>query len=254
MAAKIRKTTVVFEIVNQMAHMIQKEIFKPGERIPSERQLCETYQVSRSSLRSAIQHLAFNGLLEVRPGSGTYVSRNASTLACFSPNIVAERISLEEDERQSTTSRLECRVIIEPVAARLAALYATQEDLDELREIMNRMDEYVGFPAMSGVYVEDVNFHGCIARASGNQDICEIVSNYCMNVYYHHQSYGSVSGAEAELAAQHRGIMEAVGKRDARLAETLMRDHILYSCRVNGDEADQGKLVLRDGVVQDMYR
>ena len=250
MAAKIRKTTVVFEIVNQMAHMIQKEMFKPGERIPSERQLCETFQVSRSSLRSAIQHLAFNGLLEVRAGSGTYVCKNASSLASFSPNVVTDRISLEDDEMQNFVPRMECRAIIEPAAARLAALYATQEDLAELKEIINRMDVYVESSSLGGFYAEDANFHDRIARATGNQNIQEIINNYCVNVYYHLRSFGAIPNLEAESAVQHKGILEAIENRDAQRAERLMRDHILYSYRQNAKYVYHVNQPLREGVVE----
>ncbi len=249
MAEKIRKTTVVYTIVDEMVRMIQMEMFKPGERIPSERKLCETFQVSRSSLRLAIQHLVLNGLLEPRIGRGTYVCRNAGALAGILPNIVTDRISLERDEIQNFALRTECRVIVEPAAARLAAIYAAQEDLEELKKVVNRMEAYVESASAGGFYAEDARFHDCIAKASGNHNIREMVSNYCINMYFHLRSFGDVPNLEAESADQHKMILEAIENRDGRKAEQLMRDHILYSYRQNVVNVFGGNRPLREGVI-----
>lgn len=251
MTTRIQKTTVVFEIVNELAHMIQKGMFQPGERIPSERQLCETFQVSRSSLRSAIQHLAFNGVLEVKAGSGTYVCENANALASFSPDVVTERISAEGDEMQNFIPRMECRMLIEPIAARLAALYATPENLVELRAIIERMEVYVQSSSLGGFYVEDANFHDCIARATGNKNIQDIVNNYCVNIYYYLRGFGSIPNLESESMIQHKEILEAIENRDAKKAEALMKEHIMYSYKQNAKYVYYIDEPLREGIVVD---
>src|SRR5688500_11655529 len=76
-----RKVTLVEGVVEQIVAQIQSGNLKPGDRLPSERQLIETLQVGRSSVREALQGLAMMGLVEIRPGHGSFVARNADALA-----------------------------------------------------------------------------------------------------------------------------------------------------------------------------
>lgn len=244
----IKKKTVVYEVVDRLVSFIQSGAFPPGTRLPSERQLCETFQVSRSSLRTALQQLAYNGVVEIKQGSGTYVCENAASLIEKKQEKLSDIICFTGDDEDNFISRMECRMFMEPVAARLAAIYATDEDLCELKEIISRMEVYVNSTQTAGFYVEDQNFHDCIARASKNAMIREIINNYCVSVYYHLRSFGRIPQLAEKSLEQHRMIVNAIEMHDAEAAETAMQEHIMYSFHENARYVYNVKPEFREGI------
>ncbi len=229
----IKRKSVVYEIVDRLIALIQSGAFKPGERLPSERKLCETFQVSRSSLRTALQQLEYNGIIETRLGSGTYVCQDAAGLIGQNQDKLSDIVFSAGNDADGFIPRMECRIIIEPVAARLAAIYATQADLDELESIIRRMEAYTGSAQKNSFYVEDQNFHDCIARASGNNMIRSIVNNYCVSIYYHLKSFGRIPKLAETSLEQHKKIADALKQHDPEAAEAAMLEHIQYSYREN---------------------
>lgn len=229
----IKKKSVVYEIVDQLVSIIQSGGFSAGERLPSERQLCETFKVSRSSLRAALQQLEFNGIVEIKQGSGTYVCQNMEMLNEKMRNKISDILQYSGNDKDGFIPRMECRMIMEPIAARLAAIYATPEDLQELEDIIIRMKKYVDSTQKGGFYAEDQNFHDCIARASGNYMIRDIINNYCVSVYYHLKSFGRIPNLEECSLEQHKVIVEAIKAHNSKAAEKAMIKHILYSFEEN---------------------
>lgn len=229
----IKKKSVVHEIVDQLVSIIQSGGFSAGECLPSERQLCETFKVSRSSLRAALKQLEFNGIVEIRQGSGTYVCQNMEMLNGKRQDKISDILRFSSNDKGSFIPRMECRMIMEPIAARLAAIYAAPEDLKELDDIIDRMEVYVDSTQKGGFYAEDQNFHDCIAKASGNYMIRDIINNYCVSIYYHLKSFGRIPNLEERSLEQHRIIVEAIKAHDPKAAEEEMAKHILYSFEEN---------------------
>lgn len=245
----IKRKSVVYEIVDRLIALIQSGAFQPGERLPSERKLCETFQVSRSSLRTALQQLAYNGVIEIRQGSGTYVSQDADVLIGQKQKDASNILAATENEEDSFISRMECRILMEPVAARLAAIYATDEELQELEEIIERMEEYTNSTQKAGFYAEDQNFHDCIAKASGNEMIRSIINTYCVNVYYHLKSFGRIPDLADFSVVQHKKIVDAIKNHDPKKAEEAMAEHVMYSFRENAKYIYDVKPVFREGIL-----
>lgn len=244
----IKKKSIVYEIVDRLTEVIQSEAMRPGDRLPSERQLCESFEVSRSSLRTALKQLEYNGLLVIKPNSGVYISENA--LDVLEQNAVqAQPNPPLTDSKELFLARMECRVAMEPTVARLAAIYATEEDLQELRQILNRMESCTDSSA-KGFYVEDQKFHDCIARASKNEFMREIINHYCVNIKYHLKSFGRIPNHIDISSEHHKQIVTAIEDRDPAAAEAAMLNHVLYSFHTNAKYIYGVKSELRKGVLK----
>ncbi len=131
-----RKVTLVASIVEQLVENIQNGSLKPGDKLPSERQLIEMLGVGRSSVREALQGLVVMGLVEVRPGQGSYVKEN---LHSFIPDLFKPDLS-DNLQREMRLQLIEARRMIEVEIAGQAASRAKPSQIERWRETF---DEYV---------------------------------------------------------------------------------------------------------------
>lgn len=150
-------------IISKIRDLINYKNLEPGDKLPSERSLSEKFQVSRSSVRDAIQKLEFYGLLKSIPQSGTFVA-NIGVIAMN--GMIDDILRLEEPDFKSL---VETRILLELKTARLAALRRTDEDLKQMREALEAYSDKVlnGKDAVQ----EDLLFHLAIAKASGNSSL-----------------------------------------------------------------------------------
>ena len=131
-----RKITLVASIVEQLVETIQNGTLKPGDKLPSERQLIQMLGVGRSSVREALQGLVMMGLVEVRPGHGSYVKAN---LHSFIPDLSKPGLSVNL-QREMRLQLIETRRMIEVEIAGQAAARAKPQQIDRWRATF---DEYV---------------------------------------------------------------------------------------------------------------
>lgn len=150
-------------IISKIRDLINYKNLEPGDKLPSERSLSEKFEVSRSSVRDAIQKLEFYGLLKSIPQSGTFVA-NIGVIAMN--GMIDDILRLEEPDFKSL---VETRILLELKTARLAALRRTDEDLKQMREALEAYSDKVlnGKDAVQ----EDLLFHLAIAKASGNSSL-----------------------------------------------------------------------------------
>ena len=131
-----RKITLVASIVEQLVEHIQNGTLQPGDKLPSERQLIQMLGVGRSSVREALQGMVMMGLVEVRPGHGSYVKSN---LHNFIPDLSKPDLS-DNLLREMRLQLIEARQIIEVEIAAQAAARAKPQQIDRWRATF---DEYV---------------------------------------------------------------------------------------------------------------
>src|SRR5437762_9392216 len=128
--APIKSTRIYQEIVRQVKAMIAEGRLKSGDQLPPERDLAEKFLVSRTSVREALRALESVGLIEIRPGEGTFV-REISVEALVEPLalvLLSQRAMIEE--------LFEARRMLEPVIAGLAARRATKDEVQEMERIL----------------------------------------------------------------------------------------------------------------------
>ncbi|EKN66541.1 GntR family transcriptional regulator [Neobacillus bataviensis LMG 21833] len=153
------------QIYHQILSEIQSGSFKKGDKLPTERELCEQFGVSRVPIRQALSALELNGIIYSRQGEGVYVKSDQ-----IAPNLSESAIFFNSISPEDI---IEVRMNFEPLIIKLAALAATDEDIDELRATINVME----LETKKGVYVPetDEKLHIGIAKATHNELIINIM-------------------------------------------------------------------------------
>lgn len=154
------------QVVKSLATEIMRGTFPTGAQLPPEQELCERFNVSRSTLREAVRVLASKGLLAPRPRTGTTV-RAREHWALLDPEVLRWSMELEPNSA-FVLDLIEARQVIEPAAARLAAIRASEDDIADMQSAFLRMGEAkarLDFPAFNEA---DLAFHRALLRASHN--------------------------------------------------------------------------------------
>ncbi|MDX9860954.1 MAG: FadR/GntR family transcriptional regulator [Rhodospirillales bacterium] len=211
------------QIANQVAGLIQQGQFKPGERLPPERDLAKEFGVSRNVVREAMVALELVGLIEVRIGAGTFVQSNPGRALPFV-------LLRQDDVGPGPFELLAVRRVVEGEIAFIAAKAATDEQLLNIRDALIRMERDPMPYRISRNW--DRIFHGRIAAATNNTVLVSIVdgmwkamldpmfetfSQHTRLPEYHRMTIGD-----------HRAILSALDRRDPAGARRAMDDHLMH--------------------------
>lgn len=165
----VLKTTLVDEIVASIMEAIESGEMKPGERFPSERALAEQWSVSRTAVREAMKALSFSGVLEIRPGSGTYLkTQPTKSTSPKSP----QRTSPSFDG-QDMEERVQARMILEQQITRLAAQHATPQAIAAIEKACKRIEKCCEQKNVNALLKADYAFHQAVAAAAQNHYLQE---------------------------------------------------------------------------------
>lgn len=194
----------------------------PGQRIPSERQLAEALNVGRTSLREALKSLTLLGLLEVRQGSGTFVSRSASQLL---PRVINWGLMLGD---RSVDDLIEARYHLEVTVAGLAAERADPAAVADLQAILVDMaDCGQNFERFID---KDVEFHLRLAQASDNQILSDVLVSISALLRVWGERVIPWLGETETSYDLHPAIVKAVADGDPDAARRAMTDHMEVAC------------------------
>ena len=215
--AAIRKNKVHEEVARQLERLILDKL-RPGDKLPSERELTELLSVSRSSIRDAIRRLELVGLVEARQGTGTVVLE-------ISPDVLVSPLAkVIADRRQLVGELMDFRKMLEPPLAARAARYATNKQIAAMEEILERQKEKVSSGALA--VEEDTEFHYCIATACGNNVVLKVL-DVVMDMLRETRARSlQTEGRPQKSLAGHRRILAAIRRHDAESAEGTMRVHL----------------------------
>ena len=239
-------------IMGQLEGMVVEGTLIPGQKLPSERELAKQFDVSRPSLREAIQKLVAKGVLESRRGGGNFVSEKLAS--GFSDPL----LSLLASHPEAQYDLLEFRHALEGLCAYYAALRCTEVDRENISEKYKTLQYAHSQKEFENEVIADVEFHLAIAEAAHNmvllhmmkamfellkQHISENLTNIYPNQKHRasiHDQHGSLMQAifdgEPQLAqdAAHKHfalVEEAIleqGKENTRLKRSLRRTKIQY--------------------------
>lgn len=190
--------------------------WKPGEKLPTERALSETYGVARNTLRRALDGLEHAGLIERHVGRGTFRSAAAPPAAL-------------EEEALSPAAVVECRLILEPEMIALAVLRATPADIARLETCLRGTDEA---ESLTDFEHWDAALHDAFAQATHNAAVLGM-SRSLARVreradWGELKARGNTPLHHATLQQQHHEMVEALRRRDRERARQAMRSHILF--------------------------
>ena len=157
---EIRIESPVDKIIRQIRELITSGQLKPGDKLPSERQLSERLGVGRSNVRDAIKKLEFYGILKTLPQSGTIVSGIGITAL---EGLISDVLRIENAD---FASLVETRVLLETESAKLAAQRRTEQDIKDIKKALDAYSHKVKLDQQA--VEEDLMFHLRIAEASKN--------------------------------------------------------------------------------------
>ena len=220
----IKAQRVYTQIVDQIMDLIRRGEFPDGAQLPPERDLAEQLGVSRASLREALSALQILGLVETKPGQGTFIcAEKILSLLRFDTSW------LYEDE-ESPFAILQARKTVEPHIAALAATQRSDASLKRLEEILDSVE---ADPSDRNLFSEgDRKFHKAIAEATENPVLIGM-----MSVVYElmgqklwlalmMDSTLATPGRLQEALVEHRRIYEAIKAQDEKAAAARMSEHL----------------------------
>jgi GntR family transcriptional regulator, transcriptional repressor for pyruvate dehydrogenase complex len=216
----IRNESVTEQLVRQIRAWAVRGVVKPGERLPPERNLAAALNVSRSVLRQALKALQVMGLLEMKQGSGNYLSASAD-------RILREPIDLLMPLQGVSFAELfEARRSMEAEAASCAATRASAEELEKVRHQLDQMRLCLRRPDV--YFRHDVEFHRAIARSSGNSVFVwflELVTKVLNDAWL----AKAREGDQDRTVLEHEAIFHALYRRNPEEARRATLAHLTLS-------------------------
>jgi GntR family transcriptional repressor for pyruvate dehydrogenase complex len=216
--APIKSTRIYQEIVRQVKTMISEGRLKSGDQLPPERELAEKFVVSRTSVREALRALESLGLVEIRPGEGTFV-REVSVEALIEP-LALVMVS----QREALAELFEARRLIEPALAALAARRATSEEVQEMERILEAQAKEVA-AGRTGLE-QDAEFHAAIGAAAHNRAITRIAHAVMDLLRQSREDSLSTPGRPQRSHDDHQRVLAAIRARDEAAARQAMIEHL----------------------------
>lgn len=194
---------------------------RPGDKLPSERDMAESLGVSRASVREALTTLEAIGILEIKPGEGTFV-KPTSEAETFAPLTLVLTV-----EGNSGAQLMEVRRILEKEIAALAAERATAEDLNKIEKLLNQM-KAANNP--HDAVETDLHFHFAIAEATQNTILVRLM-NTVADLMHHtlkgkREKLYAHSPSGQRIIREHEAIYQAIKKRAPEEARVKMLEHI----------------------------
>lgn len=204
--------------VDRIAAWVIGGRYRPGEALPIEPAIGEELAVSRTVVREALKTLSAKGLVVTGPRLGTRV-RPRAEWNHFDPDVVHWRLEAGVDEA-FVRDLVDLRDVIEPAAARLAALAATAQDIDAAEDAYRAMERATH--GLGHYQQADLDFHHCLLVATHNQFMAGLahVFSAMLGVSFR-LSISSLAKARASLPS-HRSVLDAVIARDPERAEAAM--------------------------------
>ena len=213
-------------VVRQIELLILRGVLRPGERLPSERDLAERLDVSRPSLREAVADLQARGLLSTRAGAGIFVSD--SLASTFPPALT--RLFASQDE--AVFDYIDFRRDMEGLAAERAARLGSDTDLKVIAALFDKMELAHGKRNPDDEAHLDAEFHLAIIEASHNVIMLHMMRSMFgllrEGVFYNRQVMFKQRTTRAALLDQHRAINTALMSRDAAGARAAVERHLDY--------------------------
>lgn len=251
---KVEPEKLSHSVVRQIEGLILRGILRPGERLPSERDLAERLGVSRPSLREAVAELQKAGLLATKASAGIFVAEVLGS--AFSPALI--RLFQRHDE--ALFDYLAFRRDLEGLAAERAARLASDTDLQVVDAIFVKMEAAHQKRDPADEARLDAEFHMAIIEASHNVIMLHMMRSMFdllrQGVFYNRQVIFRQKTTRATLLDQHRAIREALISREPAAARSAVETHLAFVARALEEDrrAARNEAVARLRIAQEEMR
>jgi GntR family transcriptional repressor for pyruvate dehydrogenase complex len=217
----VEKKRAYEDIVRQIRTLIEKGKLKRGDQLPSERELTETFRVSRTSVREAIRTLESMKLVQSRQGDGTYV------LASSEEALVQPLAAALFNEKDDILDIFYIRKIIEPYVAQMAAQKATPQEIEEMGEIL--LEQAACIERGGSIIETDSAFHSLMAKTAKNR-VMERLLVVLVDLLKQTREKYLINGEHDERARRslqgHQQVLAAIRKGDSAAAQKSMLRHL----------------------------
>ena len=226
MIQAISRVTLTQSISDQMLKLIKDGAWKPGDKIPSENELASSFSVSRNSIREAVKILNKMNVLTSCPGQGTFLAQDA----------VSRILSLEVIDigykNASVEEIYEIRTLLESQSAYWAALRVTDDDIDELNDLLRRSrdNENRDIAEQNRIHYA---FHDAIIRMSKNTLLIHMLSSIKAEIDAHHASFDNLPAADiTNLINDQEKVIAAILNKKPEEARLAMISHLERAMRL----------------------
>ena len=218
MLKAVRKKRAYEDIVKQIRHLVERERLKRGDQLPTERELSETFKVSRATVREAIFSLETMKLVDRRQGDGTYV------IASSEEALVQPLAATLFHEKDDLIDIFFLRKILEPEVAQLASENATLEEISELEEMLEEQEREV---VEGKTPIEaDSGFHHQLARMARNRVLERLLLALLDLLSKTREDYLQTEERKEKSLQGHREILLAIKNHNSTGARQAMRRHL----------------------------
>ncbi|NEZ70441.1 FadR family transcriptional regulator [Clostridium botulinum] len=213
---KINRSTLVGQVTAQIENMIESGLWKVGEKIPAEPELMNKFDVSRNTLREAIQSLVHVGMLETRQGIGTIVKSNSNLGMALEKKI----------QKSDLLETLEVRLALEREAAQLAAERREVEDLEQIETCLKKCKIAAENNDSLQFIKMDIDFHKAIVQATHNKIFIELYEHITDSLQ---SSVDKVMGIKNTTSFEneiHHSLLQAIKTGDTKLAVESVNEYL----------------------------
>jgi len=217
--SRIRNRRLSEKVAEEITAIITNRGLNPGDLLPSEGELAVELGVSRTTVREALRILELGGLIQTRQGKGSTVTM---------PNmrfLQATIVKIVNDQSSEFGYLMEAREILEPAAAKMAAVQATPEQINRIKDCFNNAREKIQEGSYSVEY--SIAFHHEIVNSIENSLLSSLTKLVISLIEKSTHLTFNMPERPAASLSEHEEILKAIIKRDPLEAERAMRLHLL---------------------------
>jgi len=226
----VTKRRLSDDVVDQFKTMIAEHNLKPGDKLPSERELSILFQIGRPSIREALRTLDILGYVDIRPGQGIFVKEPNNQ---FYLKTIRESLEMQgELEEKTLLEILEVRGILEFQTATMAARKANENDVAELAEAYGNLTRSLRDEDTDQFIEADYEFHKAIARCSGNNVLyvmIHIIEDLVKRTTRKFLTGPDLPAFYEAIRVEHASILEAIRNRSESEAGQAMARHLHHA-------------------------
>lgn len=204
----IKRNSLADEVAQRLQEQISLGIYKPGEKLPTEPALMQTYGVGRSSIREAVRILANSGVLRVQQGLGTFVEASTGIEEPFPQRL----------KRAGMNDLDEVRQLLEMKIAQKAALNRTEEEIGRMEMYLKKRKEAAIADDTASAIEADINFHVTIAEASGNSILTDLYKTVALHLKNYFMAKFENGETFRETQHLHKNLLNSIIAQDAQKA------------------------------------
>ena len=218
--AVLDRSTLPEEIANRLLELIRAQRLRPGDKLPAERTLATAMQVSRPVLREALRALAIMKVVEIRQGSGTYIT------ALEPQQLVSHLDFVFSKDTVALAQVLEARRVIEVGNARLAAARIDEAGIERLDALLAEMRAALGDPDRFSTL--DIAFHNVVCGAAANFLLGQFMGIINTLAKVSRERTGASRSVRELALRDHRQLVQALRSGDPDAAADAMRAHLQH--------------------------